>query len=41
MTAVLSPRTRAELAIAPDNVREVLDRSILADCLDFVLDVER
>jgi L-lysine 6-transaminase len=41
MTAVLSPRTRAELAIAPDNVREVLDRSILADGLDFVLDVER
>jgi L-lysine 6-transaminase len=41
MTAVLTPRTRAELAIAPDNVREVLDRSILADGLDFVLDVER
>jgi L-lysine 6-transaminase len=41
MTAVLSPRTRAELAIAPDNVREVLDRSILADGLDFVLDVDR
>jgi L-lysine 6-transaminase len=41
MTAVLSSRTRAELAIAPDNVREVLSRSILADGLDFVLDVER
>jgi L-lysine 6-transaminase len=41
MTAVLSPRTRAELAIAPDNVREVLSHSILADGLDFVLDVER
>src|SRR3981189_2907604 len=41
MTAVLSPRTRAELAIAPDDVREVLSRSILADGLDFVLDVER
>src|SRR3981189_986670 len=41
MTAVLSPRTRAELAIAPDHVRGVLDRSILADGLDFVLDVER
>jgi L-lysine 6-transaminase len=41
MTAVLSPRARAELAIAPDNVREVLSHSILADGLDFVLDVER
>jgi L-lysine 6-transaminase len=41
MTAVLSPRTRAELAIAPANVRKVLDRSILADGLDFVLDLER
>ena len=41
MTAVLSPRTSRELAIDPDNVREVLDRSILADGLDFVLDVER
>jgi L-lysine 6-transaminase len=38
MTAVLSPR---ELTIAPDDVREVLSRSILADGLDFVLDVER
>jgi L-lysine 6-transaminase len=41
MTAVLSPRTRRELAIDPTNVREVLSRSILADGLDFVLDVER
>jgi L-lysine 6-transaminase len=41
MTAVLSLRARAELAIAPANVREVLDRSILADGLDFVLDLER
>jgi L-lysine 6-transaminase len=41
MTAVLSSRTRRELAIAPDNVREVLSHSILADGLDFVLDVER
>jgi L-lysine 6-transaminase len=41
MTAVLSPRTSRELAIDPDNVREVLSHSILADGLDFVLDVER
>ena len=38
MTAVLSPR---EQTIAPDDVREVLGRSILADGLDFVLDVEQ
>src|SRR4051794_26706335 len=36
MTAVL---TRAH--IAPDDVRDVLARSILADGLDFVLDIER
>jgi L-lysine 6-transaminase len=41
MTAVLSSRAERELAIDPTNVREVLDRSILADGLDFVLDVER
>ena len=41
MTAVLSSRAQRELAIDPTNVREVLDRSILADGLDFVLDVER
>jgi L-lysine 6-transaminase len=41
MTAVLSPRAQRELAIDPANVREVLNRSILADGLDFVLDVER
>src|SRR5258705_10735831 len=41
MTAVLSPRTSRELAIDPADVREVLSRSILADGLDFVLDVEQ
>jgi len=38
MTAVLPSR---ELTLGPDDVREVLSRSILADGLDFVLDVER
>ena len=38
MTAVLPSR---ELILGPDDVREVLSRSILADGLDFVLDVER
>jgi L-lysine 6-transaminase len=43
MTAVLTPAemTAAVAAIRPDDVREVLARSILADGLDFVLDIER
>ena len=40
MTAVLPSRALSS-AVAPDDVREVLSRSILADGLDFVLDVER
>jgi L-lysine 6-transaminase len=43
MTAVMTPaqKTAAVPAIGPDDVREVLGRSILADGLDFVLDIER
>jgi L-lysine 6-transaminase len=43
MTAVMTPaqKTAAVHAIGPADVREVLSRSILADGLDFVLDVER
>src|SRR5690242_18583481 len=43
MTAVMTPaqKTAAVHAIGPADVREVLGRSILADGLDFVLDVER
>ena len=42
MTAVLPARDLTlESAVAPDEVREVLSRSILADGLDLVLDVER
>ena len=43
MTAVLTSAqvTAAVDAIGPDDVREVLARSILADGLDFVLDIER
>ncbi|MCV7421937.1 L-lysine 6-transaminase [Mycobacterium yunnanensis] len=44
MTAVLPSRATsavASRAVAPDDVREVLSRSILADGLDFVLDVDR
>jgi len=42
MTAVLPSRVRTPgPSVAPDDVREVLSRSILADGLDFVLDVER
>jgi L-lysine 6-transaminase len=41
MTAVLSPRARLASPVSPDDVHEVLRRSILADGLDFVLDVER
>ncbi len=43
MTAVLTPAqmTAAVHAIGPADVREVLARSILADGLDFVLDIER
>src|SRR3954470_18610474 len=43
MTAVMTPaqKTAAVPAIGPDDVREVLGRSILADGLNFVLDVER
>src|ERR1700761_7951122 len=42
MTAVLTSRdlTRAS-DVTPDDVREVLGRNILADGLDFVLDVDR
>src|SRR4029078_11449730 len=43
MTAVMTPaqKTAAVHAIGPADVREVLGRSILADGLDFVLDIER
>ena len=42
MTAVLPSRDlRAASSVAPNDVREVLSRSILADGLDFVLDVDR
>ena len=42
MTAVLPSRAlKPGSHVAPDEVREVLSRSILADGLDFVLDVER
>src|SRR3954470_570483 len=43
MTAVMTPaqKTAAVPAIDPADVREVLGRSILADGLNFVLDVER
>jgi L-lysine 6-transaminase len=42
MTAVLSPRDLSSTAsVAPDDVHEVLRRSILTDGLDFVLDVDR
>src|SRR5436190_627580 len=42
MTAVLPSRVRTPAdSVAPDDVREVLSRSILADGLDFVLDVDR
>src|SRR5215469_4363854 len=43
MTAVLNParKTASVAAIGPADVREVLARSILADGLDFVLDIER
>src|SRR6201991_3860743 len=40
MTAVLTP-TELAAAIGPADVREVLARSILADGLDFVLDIDR
>ena len=38
MTAVLLPD---DVAIGPDHVHAVLARSILADGLDFVLDLDR
>jgi L-lysine 6-transaminase len=42
MTAVLTSRDlKPGSDVAPDDVREVLSRSILADGLDFVLDVDR
>ena len=43
MTAVMTPaqKTAAVRAIGPADVREVLARSILADGMDFVLDIER
>src|SRR3954469_4942134 len=43
MTAVMTSaqKTAAVPAIGPADVREVLGRSILADGLDFVLDIER
>src|SRR5918998_3174314 len=40
MTAVLTPKG-LDAAIQPDDVHEVLARSILADGLDFVLDIDR
>ena len=40
MTAVMRPTDLAS-AIRPDDVREVLARSILADGLDLVLDIDR
>ena len=40
MTAVLTP-TDLAAAIRPDDVRDVLARSILADGLDLVLDIDR
>src|SRR5258708_24085551 len=40
MTAVLTP-TELAAAIGPADVRDVLARSILADGLDFVLDLDR
>ena len=40
MTAVLTP-TQVPAAIGPDDVRDVLARSILADGFDFVLDLDR
>ena len=40
MTAVLTP-TELAAAIGPADVRDVLARSILADGLDFVLDIDR
>src|SRR6476659_4860909 len=40
MTAVLTP-TELAAAIRPADVRDVLARSILADGLDFVLDIDR
>src|SRR5882757_4971152 len=39
MTAVLTP-TQVPAAIGPVDVRDVLARSILADGLDFVLDID-
>ena len=42
MTAVLpSPALTATIRVNPDDVRDVLSRSILADGLDFVLDIDR
>ncbi|MDT5338607.1 MAG: L-lysine 6-transaminase [Mycobacterium sp.] len=42
MTAVLPSRDlKPSSHVAPDDVREVLSRSILADGLDFVLDIDR
>jgi 4-aminobutyrate aminotransferase-like enzyme len=40
MTAVLTP-TELAAAIGPADVRDVLARSILADGLDFILDIDR
>ena len=40
MTAVLTP-TALAAAVRPDDVRDVLARSILADGLDLVLDIDR
>ena len=40
MTAVLTPSELAA-AIGPSDVRDVLARSILADGLDFILDIDR
>ncbi len=41
MTAVLTPAELRRRRIGPADVRDVLARSILADGLDFVLDIDR
>ncbi|MGB9304755.1 MAG: L-lysine 6-transaminase [Mycobacterium sp.] len=41
MTAVLTPRTLTDRRTEPDQVHEVLARSILVDGFDFVLDLTR
>ena len=41
MTAVLTPSTFTDRRTEPDQVHEVLARSILVDGFDFVLDLTR